>query len=101
MIPPLASTGSPGAPELRKTVREFESVFLHLLLKSMRATVREAGVPAGGRGRALFTDLLDQALAGSAAARGLGLEELLARRYAPAPGPGRRLDVLSGGPGRV
>lgn len=82
-------TGSPtAASEIRQVAREFESVFLHLLLKSMRATVREGKLLGGGRGGAVFSDLFDQAVSGSSGGR-LGLADLLVNRY------GGRLDVVA------
>ena len=91
MIAPLDGASRPQSPEIRKVAREFESVFLHLLLKSMRATVREGKLLGGGRGGALFSDLFDQGVARSAGG-GLGLADMLVRRYG---GPGGRLDVLA------
>ena len=88
-LPPTRPTSDPpAAPEIRKVAREFESVFLHLLLKSMRATVREGRLMGGGRGGALFSDLFDQAVARSAGG-GLGLGKLLVNRY------GGRVDVMA------
>lgn len=76
---------------MRKVAKEFESVFLHLLLKSMRATVREGRLMGGGRGGALFSDLFDQGIARSAGG-GLGLADMLVRRYDPRGG---RLDITA------
>lgn len=76
------------SPGIRTVAREFESVFLHLLLKSMRATAGEGKLMGGGRGGALFSDLFDQAVSRSGGGR-LGLADLLINRY------GGRLDVLA------
>jgi len=66
--------------ELHAEAREFESVFLHILMKSMRATVRGSRWMGGGRGGAFFSDLFDQSVARSSGGR-LGLAGLLANRY--------------------
>ena len=89
--PTRPTSDPPAAPEIRKVAREFESVFLHLLLKSMRATVREGRLMGGGRGGVLFSDLFDQGVARSAGG-GLGLAEMLVRRY---DARGGRLDLLA------
>lgn len=91
MIAPLVGPSPAPTPEIRKVAKEFESVFLHLLLKSMRATVREGRLMGGGRGGALFSDLFDQGVARSAGG-GLGLADMLVRRYDPRGG---RLDVTA------
>ena len=68
-------------PELREAARGLESLLYRQLLRSMRATTKPGGPWSGGRGGAVFSDLLDQALSKSAASRaGLGLERTLARR---------------------
>jgi len=68
---------------VREAARGLESLLWRQLLRSMRSTVRPAGPWSGGRGGAVFTDLLDQALASAAASRGaLRLENAIARRYA-------------------
>lgn len=76
------------APELRQVAREFESVFLHLLMKSMRATVGKGPLMGAGRGGEMFSDLFDQAVSRAGGGR-LGLADLLVNRY------GGRLDVLA------
>ena len=68
-------------PELREAARGLESLLFRQLFKAMRATAKPGGPWSGGRGGAVFSDLLDQALAKSAASgAGLGLEKALARR---------------------
>jgi Rod binding domain-containing protein len=68
-------------PELREAARGLESLLYRQLLRSMRATASSRGAWSGGRGGAVFADLLDQALSKSAASgAGLGLERALARR---------------------
>ncbi|MBN2059014.1 MAG: peptidoglycan DD-metalloendopeptidase family protein [Deltaproteobacteria bacterium] len=46
--------------ELMKACREFESVFNHELLKSMRRTVEKCDIFYGGEGEEIYQSLLDQ-----------------------------------------
>lgn len=53
-----------GGPEedarLRAAAQDFESVFLHQLVKMMRATVEKSGLISGGRAEEIFQDMLDE-----------------------------------------
>ena len=55
--------------QLREAAAAMESVFMGELLKAMRATVPADGVFEGGAGEAIFTGILDDHIAGLAAAR--------------------------------
>jgi flagellar protein FlgJ len=61
---------------LRKACADLEAVFINEMLKTMRSsTVPEGGVLSGGTGEEIFSGLLDEHLAGTAAQRleqGLG-----------------------------
>ncbi|MCZ6679632.1 MAG: rod-binding protein [Candidatus Poribacteria bacterium] len=63
--------------ELRKATQEFESLFLHYLMKSMRSTVPKNDLFHGGQAEEIFTDMLDQAIAETASKRGIGIADLL------------------------
>lgn len=66
---------SPEEARLRRASRDLEGIFVEQLFKAMRDTVPEGGVLSGGTGEEIFTTLLDQHVAGEAAARwerGLG-----------------------------
>ncbi len=62
--------------ELRKACADFEALFLHKLLKTMRQTVPKSGLIDGGLKEEIFTDMLDEKIASAAAhGRGTGLGE--------------------------
>lgn len=74
----------------KKVASEFESMFVAMMLKSMRETVGKDELSGGGRGEEVFRSLLDQEYAMAAAKRGgLGLapmieQELTGRQPEPA-----------------
>ena len=47
---------------LRKACKEFESVFTHELLKSMRKTIEKCDLFHGGQGEEIYESLLDMEL---------------------------------------
>ncbi|MCB9540622.1 MAG: peptidoglycan DD-metalloendopeptidase family protein [Myxococcales bacterium] len=64
---------------LREAARQFESVFVHQLFKSMRATVPKGGMTDAGFGGEVFTDMLDAEYARSVSSTGqLGLADVIA-----------------------
>ena len=76
--------------ELKKISQDFESLFVGMMLKSMRATVPENKLTGGGRAEETFRSMLDQEYATAAARRGgIGIasmvEKELLRRYEGAP----------------
>ncbi len=80
-----SATRVPGGPKsgdaeaIQDAARQFESVFLHQVFKSMRASLPEDGWLSGGFGGQVFTDMLDQQYAEQASATGsLGLATLIA-----------------------
>lgn len=44
---------------VRKAAEEFESIFLEIVLKSMRESVQESGLVSGGNGENIFRSMLD------------------------------------------
>jgi len=69
------------AARLREAAKEFEAIFLGYMLKVMRETINEPGLPGGGLGQGIYTELLDQELARSLAGRGaLGISDMLIRK---------------------
>ena len=65
-------------PELRDACLQMESLFIHHLLKEMRATVHKAGLISGGRSEEIYTSMLDAETAKTISARGgIGLAEML------------------------
>lgn len=64
--------------KLKKTCAEFESLFIHHLLKSMRSSVTETGFMGNTEGSKVFRSMFDQKLAERIAEnRGIGLSRIL------------------------
>lgn len=65
--------------ELLKVCQEFEAVFTHILLKSMRSTVPESELIEKSTATEIFEDMYDQELASavSKGQNGLGIAQLL------------------------
>ncbi|QXE90339.1 rod-binding protein [Geomonas subterranea] len=82
--------------QIKKVAREFESMFVAMMLKSMRDTVGKDTLTGGGKGEETFRSLLDQEYANAAVqGGGIGLaqtiERELSRAYGtPAPAKGVR-----------
>ncbi len=69
--------------QLREIAQGFESIFVHMLVKSMRATVKKSEFLNGGRGEEVFTDMLDMHVSDLSArrGRGIGIAETIVKRY--------------------
>jgi len=64
----------------KKAAQEFESLFIGMMLKSMRSTVGKDELTGGGQGEEIYRSLLDQEYAVSAAKRGgVGLARIIER----------------------
>ena len=66
--------------ELREATRDFESLFIHNLLKTMRAAIPKGKFFDGGSGEEIFTDLLDQEISKVVSKRGIGIADVLYQR---------------------
>ena len=65
-------------PELRDACLQMESLFIHHLLKEMRATIDKSGFISGGRAEEIYTSMLDAETANGISARGgIGLAQML------------------------
>jgi flagellar protein FlgJ len=63
---------------VKKVAREFEALFVGMLLKSMRETVGKDSLTNGGHGEEVYRSLLDQEYAKAISANnGLGISGLL------------------------
>jgi flagellar protein FlgJ len=62
---PEKSAGSRKDESLQKACKDFESVFTHELLKSMRKTVEKCDLFHGGQGEEVYESLLDMELSKS------------------------------------
>lgn len=64
---------------LRSAAQQFESVFLNMMLKSMREATPQDGMFDNEQTK-LFTGMLDQQLAQSMASRGVGLADIMVKQ---------------------
>ncbi len=90
----LANQNSPQA--LKTVARQFESLFVEMMLKSMRDATPQDGVLDNDQTR-LFTSMLDQQLSQNLANRGIGLADMLVRQLSPGnhPAAGRQLPPIN------
>jgi flagellar protein FlgJ len=72
---------------LKQAAAQFESLFMQMLLKSMRQTLPQQG-PFDNDTTRTYTALLDQQLSQGLSGKGLGLAEAMARQLARASGAG-------------
>lgn len=71
---------------IRETARQFESLLLNVMIKSMRDTVGQNGMFDSEQTR-LYTSLLDQQLSQAMSKRGIGIADALVKQLSPALGP--------------
>src|SRR5699024_5268938 len=72
------------SPEaVRESARQFEALFMNMLLKSMRAATPQDGVFDSEQSR-MYTSMLDQQLSQTMSQRGVGLADVLIRQLSPA-----------------
>jgi flagellar protein FlgJ len=63
---------------LKSACRDFESLFVHYLLKQMRRTVPQDGLFGGGQAQQMYTSMMDSEVAKEISRqRGLGLAPML------------------------
>lgn len=64
---------------LMKACQDFEAIFVHMLLKSMRSTVEDSGLIEKSTAREIFEDMQDQELAShlSKESNGIGIAKML------------------------
>ncbi len=46
--------------QLKEAAEEFESIFVHNLLKSMRSTIQKTNIISGGNAENIYQDMLDE-----------------------------------------
>ncbi len=91
---------------LKAVAKQFEALFMNMMLKSMREASPQDGIFDNEQSR-MYTSMLDQQLSQNLAARGVGLADILIRQLsssvtAPAPGKhaGQAIPALApSGPG--
>jgi flagellar protein FlgJ len=65
-------------PQLREACVQMESLFIHHLIKEMRATIHKSGFISGGRAEEIYRSMLDAETAVNISkTRGIGLAEML------------------------
>ncbi len=73
--------------KLKKACSDFESIFMHQMLKEMRKTVKKTGLIHGGQAEEIFSDMLDQERAKSMT---IGLGDMLFMQLSKAIVPPKR-----------
>jgi len=64
--------------EMRDVCHQMESLFIHHLLKEMRATIHQSGFISGGRAEEIYTSMMDAEMATKISEKGgIGLSEML------------------------
>jgi flagellar protein FlgJ len=64
--------------DLKQAARDFESLFIHKMLQTMRKTIPENSLLDGGLVEDIYTDMLDQQIARAAAEReSLGIAAMI------------------------
>lgn len=72
---------------LKGAARQFEALFMNMLLKSMREATPQDG-PFNSEQTRLYTSLLDQQLAQNLSAKGIGLADIMTRQLTRTIAPG-------------
>jgi flagellar protein FlgJ len=73
--------------KLKKACSDFESIFMHQMLKEMRKTVKKTGLIHGGQAEEIFSDMLDQERAKTMT---IGLGDMLFMQLSKAIVPPKR-----------
>ena len=72
---------------LKKSARDFESIFVNMMLKSMRSSVQKSGFLDGGNAEEIYRGMLDQEYSNMMSKSDkLGLAETIERQLARAAG---------------
>jgi len=66
--------------KLKEACDQFEAIMLQMLYKQMKATVPEGGLTEKSTARAMFEDMLDEALMEKSSHRGVGLSDMMYRQ---------------------
>jgi flagellar protein FlgJ len=75
------SAGEARKAEIRKAAVQFQSIFVEMMLKSMRETVNQDKLTGGGHGEEVYGSLLDREYAAAISRRGnIGLAEMVERQ---------------------
>ncbi len=88
-----ARTNSPEA--VKAASKQFEALFLEMVMKSMRDATPSEGLMDGEQGK-MMQGMLDQQYARTLSSRGIGLAEVLARQLSPYAPPAAPTDRMAG-----
>lgn len=95
----LRQAAKQNSPEaLKATAKQFEALFMNMMLKSMREATPQDGMLDNQQTKT-FTSMLDQQLSQSMASRGIGLADVLVRQLSAVKGMQQGLDANSQGEG--
>jgi len=73
--------GAARKAEIRKVATEFQSLFVEMMLKSMRETVGQDKLTGGGHGEEVYNSLLDREYADAISRQGnLGLADMIEKQ---------------------
>lgn len=81
---------------LKQVSRQFEAMFMQMVLKSMREATPSDGMFDSQQGK-LYTSMLDQQLAQNLSGRGLGLAEAMQAQLSRSISPGQAQDATPAG----
>jgi peptidoglycan hydrolase FlgJ len=83
----LRQSARQNSPEALKTAaKQFEALFMNMIMKSMRAATPQDGILDNEQSR-MYTSMLDQQLSQNLAKRGVGLAEVLIRQLSTTLAP--------------
>ena len=88
-----AKTNSPEA--VKAASKQFEALFLEMVMKSMRDATPSEGLMDGEQGK-MMQGMLDQQYARTLSSRGIGLADVLARQLSPQVAPAPARDRMAG-----
>jgi flagellar protein FlgJ len=87
----LRQSAKDNSPEaLKAAAKQFEAVFMNMILKSMREATPQDGMLDNEQSR-MYTSMLDQQLSQTMASRGVGLADMLVRQLSGMTQPGSQV----------
>ena len=82
----LKESARQNSPEaLKATAKQFEALFMNMVMKSMREASSKEGGPFDSEQSRMYTAMLDQQVSQSMASRGVGLADMLIRQLSNVP----------------
>jgi flagellar protein FlgJ len=76
--------------ELQKVAKQFEAIFLRMLLKEMRATVEKNALTGNSRAMEFFESMKDEQYADNLSNQGIGLSDMIYRQLTIAANKNQR-----------